>query len=272
VVKFGIKSPWNRRFVAALTILSIALSVALLLGVERLRSEAKAGFANAASGIDLIVALRGNQIQILLATLFGVGSIGAALSWDSFEMVRDVPRVRWAVSVSMGDNHRGFPVIGTDAAYFEHFRHSRGRALEFAHGGVFVHRQDAVIGAELAARFGYSPGAEILVAHGSGAVSFHVHDEAPFKVSGVLKPTGTAVDRMLFVSLVGFDGLHQQREPVAADPLAGLEDARDPGAGQANQDHDSARIGHHRAHHGTSSFPRASRSTFGTRMARLWSR
>lgn len=51
MLKYGVKSLWNRRFVAALTILSIALSVALVLGVERLRSEAKAGLANSASRI-----------------------------------------------------------------------------------------------------------------------------------------------------------------------------------------------------------------------------
>jgi putative ABC transport system permease protein len=249
MLRYGVKSLWNRRFVAALTILSIALSVALLLGVERLRSEAKAGFANSASGIDLIVAARGNQVQILLATVFGVGSTGAGLSWDSFEMVRDLPPVGWAVPISMGDNHRGFPVIGTTAAYFEHFRHSGGKALAFARGGIFAGRQDAVIGAELAARFDYGPGTEIVVAHGSGAVAFDVHDEAPFRVSGVLEPTGTAVDRMLFVSLAGFDGLHRQRESIEADPLAELVARAGEVSARTEQDHGPRQTSHHEGTH-----------------------
>jgi putative ABC transport system permease protein len=158
VLTLGIKSLLNRRFVAALTVLSIALSVALVLGVERLRSQAKAGFANSASGIDLIVASRGNSVQILLATVFGVGTTGAGLSWDSFEMVRGLPQVTWAVPISIGDNHRGFPVIGTSADYFERFRHSGGQSLKFAAGGVFVKGQEAVIGSEVADRFGYGRG------------------------------------------------------------------------------------------------------------------
>ena len=222
MLKHGIKSLWNRRFVAALTVLSIALSVALVLGVERLRSEAKAGFANSASGIDLIVAARGNPVQILLATVFGVGTTGAGLSWDTFEMVRDLPAVDWAVPISMGDNHRGFPVIGTNADYFERFRHSGGQSPKFAAGGVFVQGQEAVIGSEVADRFGYGLGTEILVAHGAGSVAFDVHDEAPFRVAGVLASTGTAVDRMVFVSLKGFDELHAKREPIEEDPLMGF--------------------------------------------------
>lgn len=221
MLKYGIKSLWNRRFVAALTVLSIALSVALVLGVERLRSEAKTGFANSASGIDLIVATRGNSVQILLATVFGVGSTGAGVSWDTFKMIRDLPQVIWAVPVSIGDNHRGFPVIGTSADYFERFRHSGGQSLEFAMGGVFDKGQEAVIGSDVADRSGYGLETEIVVAHGAGSVAFDVHDEAPFRVAGVLAPTGTAADRMVFVSLEGFDDLHAQRKSMEEDPLSG---------------------------------------------------
>jgi putative ABC transport system permease protein len=222
MLKFGLTSLWNRRFVAALTILSIALSVAMVLGVERLRSEAKTGFANSASGIDLIVAARGNPVQILLSTVFGVGTTGAGLRWDTFEMVKELPQVSWAVPISMGDNHRGFPVIGTSAEYFTRFRHSGGQSLQFAAGGIFAKSQDAVIGAEVAASFDYVVGSEIVLAHGAGSVAFDVHDEAPFRVAGLLTATGTAVDRMVFVSLEGFDGLHAQRGPVAVDPLTGF--------------------------------------------------
>jgi putative ABC transport system permease protein len=246
MLKFGLTSLWNRRFVAALTILSIALSVALVLGVERLRSEAKAGFANSASGIDLIVAARGNPVQILLSTVFGVGTTGAGLRWDTFEMVEALPQVAWAVPISMGDNHRGFPVIGTSADYFRRFRHSGGQSLELAWGGIFAEAQDAVIGAEVAAHFDYVVGSEIVLAHGAGSVAFDVHDEAPFRVAGLLTTTGTAVDRMVFVSLEGFDDLHAQRKPVEEDPLAGLDNGDAHGeefhAGHDEQQHEPETI------------------------------
>lgn len=223
-----LKSLRNRRFIAVLTVASIALSVALILGVERLRTQARAGFANSASGVDLIVAARGNDVQILLATVFGVGSTGAGISWDSYEMVSELPAVDWTVPILMGDNHRGYPVIGTSAEYFDRFQHSGGQALIFHSGAAFARESEAVVGAEVAAAFGYTPGVEIINAHGSGEVAFEVHDEAPFTVAGVLEQTGTSVDRMVFVSLQGFDALHATPTSHASDPFAQQPDTAQP--------------------------------------------
>ncbi|MGX9352402.1 ABC transporter permease [Shimia sp. W99] len=238
MISLGIQSLWNRRFVVLLTVFSIALSVALILGVERLRSQARLAFANSASGIDLIVAPRGNDVQILMATVFGVGSTGSGLDWDTFEYVSDLPQTAWAVPVMMGDNHRGYPVIGTSPAYFEHFRHSNGQELRFASGHAFEDAHDAVIGAEIAAEFGYAPGTEIINAHGSGSVAFHKHDEAPFTVSGVLAKTGTAVDRMVLISLDGFDALHQDEAPGESDPFETLGTDSAPTEPTSDHDHD----------------------------------
>lgn len=242
-----IKSLLNRRFVAALTILSIAMSVALILGVERLRTEARAGFANSASGIDLIVAARGNDVQILMATVFGVGSTGAGIDWDSYEMVEDMPQVSWAVPIMMGDNHRGYPVIGTSEDYFEHFRHSRGKSLGFRNGVAFSDATGAVIGADVAQAFGYELGAEIVNAHGSGEVAFDVHDDDPFIISGILEPTGTAIDRMVLVSLEGFDALHEEEAETHSDPFAEAAetDAEDHDGHDAHDEHEAEEHGAH---------------------------
>ncbi len=234
--RLALGSLWNRRFVALLTIGSIALSVALILGVERLRSEARQSFANSASGIDLIVAARGSPIQILMATVFGVGSTDVGLQWDTFTMVEHQPGVAWAVPLQMGDNHHGYPVVGTTVDYFQHFRHSGGQALVFAAGQAFAPGESdgAVVGAEVAARFGYHPGAVIINAHGAGEVAFDLHDDAPFTIRGVLAPTGTAVDRMVLVSLAGFDTLHAQRQAQPLDPFEDPPEVAPTAAGEAH--------------------------------------
>ncbi|MCE8527585.1 ABC transporter permease [Ruegeria pomeroyi] len=246
---FSLRSLWNRRFVAGLTVLAISLSVALILGVERLRDGARDSFANSASGIDLIVAPRGNPVQILMASVFGVGGTGTGMTWDSFEWLEDRPEVAWAVPIQMGDNHRGYPVIGTDASYFEHFRHSGGQPLSLA-AGTFLSGDGAdaaVVGAEVAARFGYALGAVIVNAHGAGEVSFDLHDDAPFTISGVLAPTSTAVDRMVFVTLEGFDALHAQEDAPLADPLdSTVMPADGHGEDDAHDDHEDH--GDHEAH------------------------
>ncbi|MEV8466614.1 ABC transporter permease [Fluviibacterium sp. DFM31] len=230
-LSLAVGSLWNRRFVAALTVLAIALSVFLVIGVERLRVSAKESFANSASGIDLIVASRGNPVQVLMATVFGVGSTGPGIDWDTYEMVEALPQVAWAVPIAMGDNHRGYPVVGTTPAYFEHFRHSNGRPLAFTSGHSFSEADGAVIGAEIATRFGYEIGATIVNAHGAGEVAFDLHDEAPFVVAGILMSTGTTVDRMVFVSLEGFDQLHAEKtksvDPFGQETSAKYDHAED---------------------------------------------
>lgn len=238
-----LKSLLNRRFVAGLTVLSIALSVALILGVERLRTEARVGFANSVSGVDLIVAARGNDVQILMATVFGVGSTGTGISWESYEMLEDMPGIDWTVPLMMGDSHRGYPVIGTSPAYFEKFRHSGGQPLIFAQGSVFDDPMGAVVGADVAQAFNYATGIEIVNAHGPGEVSFDVHDEAPFTIKGVLEPTKTAVDRMVFVSLEGFDALHEDAAPENADPFTQVGGS-DGGNEQAPHDDHAEEDGH----------------------------
>ena len=247
MVGFSLRSLWNRRFVASLTILALGLSVALILGVERLRDGARDSFANSASGIDLIVAPRGNSVQILMATVFGVGGTGTGMAWEIFEWLKQRSEVAWAVPIQMGDNHRGYPVIGTDASYFKHFQHSGGQPLSLAAGSFFMGDKTdaAVVGAEVAARLGYAPGSVIVNAHGSGEVSFDLHDDAPFTISGVLAPTGTAVDRMVYVTLEGFDALHSQEDASLADPL---DPADMPADGHEEQDahdaHDKKHEGH----------------------------
>ncbi|WP_422064580.1 ABC transporter permease [Shimia sp.] len=220
MLSYAVQSLWNRRFVASLTVLTIALSVALILGVERLRDSARQSFFNSVSGIDLIVAPRGNDVQILMSTVFGVGSTGAGMNWQNYKDLQALDAVDWAVPLMMGDNHRGHPVVGTQSAYFDHFRYGADQPLRFAAGRRFETPEETVIGADVAARFGYGVGTEIVNAHGTGAVSFELHDDAPFTVSGILAATGTPVDRMVFVSLSGFDALHAPLASPQTDPLA----------------------------------------------------
>jgi putative ABC transport system permease protein len=224
MLKLGLLSLLNRRATLALTVLSIGLSVALILGIERLRSEARDGFTDTVSGIDLIVAARGNHVQILMATVFGVGSTTNAIDGTTFDRLAALPEVAWAVPLAHGDNHRGYPVVGTTQAYFERFRYAGSVPLAFASGSPFGDAHGAVIGADVARQLGYAVGTEIVNAHGAGDVAFDVHDEAPFKITGVLDPTGTPVDRMVFVSLEGFAQIHAEAksEARASDPLGRL--------------------------------------------------
>jgi putative ABC transport system permease protein len=214
------KSLLNRRFTAILTVISIALSVALLLGVERLRTEARASFANTLSGTDLIIGARSGPVQLLLYTVFRIGDATNNFSWESYQALAQHPKIAWTVPISLGDSHRGYRVIGTNRDYFRHYRFARDRELEFAAGKPFEDLYDAVLGAETADALGYEIGDTIVIAHGAGDVSFARHDDKPFRVAGILQRTGTPVDRSVHVSLQAIEAIHADWQRGA--PLPGI--------------------------------------------------
>jgi putative ABC transport system permease protein len=202
------RSVLNRRITVGLTVLSIALSVALLLGVERLRTSARDSFASTISGTDLVVGARSGPVQLLLYSVFHVGNPTSNVSWKSLQAVARHPQVAWVVPLSLGDSHRGFRVLGTDQTYFDRYRYGRGSGLQFQAGRPFADLFEAVVGAEVARALGYAVGSPLVVAHGAGDVSFAEHADKPFTVVGVLARTGTPVDRTVHVSLEALEAIH----------------------------------------------------------------
>ena len=208
ILQLALKSLWNRRFTAGLTLLSITLSVALLLGVERLRNESRSSFANTISGTDLIVGARSGSIQLLLYSVFRIGNPTNNIDWQSYQTIIQHPNVKWSIPITLGDSHHGFRVMGTTPDYFKHYRYGRARPLQFQSGVPFADVYDAVLGAEVAQQLGYKLGQQIVIAHGAGKVSLIKHDNKPFSVVGILNKTGTPVDRTVHVDLRGIEAIH----------------------------------------------------------------
>lgn len=215
-----LKSIANRRLTACLTVLAVALSVALLLGVERLRHDAREGFANTISGTDLVVGARAGPVALLLYSVFHIGDPTSNMDWKSVQMVAGLPQVDWVVPLSLGDSHRGFRVVGTSAGYFEHYRYGDRQALRFAQGRPFGGLFEAVVGAEVERELRYAPGQSIVLAHGAGDSGLREHGDKPFTVVGVLAPTGTPVDRAVLVSLESIEAIHLDWQGGA--PIPGM--------------------------------------------------
>jgi putative ABC transport system permease protein len=204
----ALKSLRNRKFTTILTLVSIALSVTLLLGVERIRTEARSSFTGTISGTDLIVGARTGPIQLLLYSVFRIGNATNNISWKSYQDIARDPNIRWSIPISLGDSHQGYRVMGTNADYFEFFRFAGGRRLAIAEGRIFEEVFDAVLGAEVGQALDYHIGDRIILAHGAGKVSLIKHADKPFKVVGLLKKTGTPVDQTIHVRLEGIEAIH----------------------------------------------------------------
>lgn len=208
ITHLALKSVLNRKATAILTILTVAVSVILLLGVERVRTEAKSSFANTISGTDLIVGGRSGQVNLLLYSVFRIGNATNNIDWKSYQEFSQHKAVKWAIPISLGDSHKGFRVMGTNHSYFENYRYGSKQPLTFQQGKEFNELFDVVIGADVAKKLDYKIGDQIILAHGISDVAFSRHDNLPFKIVGILAPTGTPVDKTVHVSLKAIEAIH----------------------------------------------------------------
>ena len=206
IIRLALGSLMARSLTVGMTVLSIALSVMLFLGVEKVRNGARASFADTISDTDLIIGARSGSVQLLLYSVFRIGNATNNLSWESYQDIAGRPEVDWIVPISLGDSHRQFRVMGTTAEFFTRYKFRGGKSLEFQAGAGLEDLYDAVVGADVADQLGYAIDDPIVVAH--GLASFSEHADQPFRVAGIIDKTGTPVDRTVIVSMEAIEAIH----------------------------------------------------------------
>lgn len=212
LIRLATKSLLNRKTSVILSCIAMTISIFVLLGVEHIRKESKDSFSSTISGADLIVGARSGQLNLLLYSVFRLGSPVNNISWGSYQKIAANPNVDWTIPISLGDSHKGYRVLGTNNAYFEHFKYGKKQTLVFTQGAKFTDTYNVVLGAEVAESLNYKLGDPIVVSHGIGDTSFEVHDKHPFTISGILEPTGTPVDQTVHVKLEGIEVIHQDTD------------------------------------------------------------
>ena len=225
----------NRSVATALTVISIALSVALLVGVEQIRAGARESFSGTISQTDLIVGPRAGTVSLLLYTVFRMGAPLNNIKYETWEHFNQHPAVAWSIPLTFGDSHKGYRVVGTNESFYQHYRFRRTRQIEFAAGKRPDAPLDAALGSEVAERLGYQLGSQLVLTHGV-AGGMHEHEEQPFKVVGILARTATPIDRSLYITFAGVEAMHE-----------GWEDGAPPAPG-AGHDQDHAKHDEHAKH------------------------
>ncbi len=206
--RLAFKSLRSRALTTTLTIFSIALSMMLLVGVDRLRDAAKAGFSGTLSHTDLIVGARGGGLPLLLSSIFHIGNASNNISWESYQHFAHHPAVAWTIPITMGDSFHGYRVIATDDNFYAHYHYRGNKSLVLSQGHASQELFDITLGADVASRLNLGLGAKIVLAHGIEEKSILKHDTTPFTVVGILAPTATPVDRAVYITLLGEEAMH----------------------------------------------------------------
>lgn len=209
MIKFlSLKSLRNRKFISFLCVLSIALSLSLFLIVEKLRTGIEEGFTNSISNADLIVGARSGPLQLLLYSIFHMGSPTNNISMDVYEKIKSQPSVDWTIPISLGDSYRGHRVVATTEDFFKHYQFHGNKKLSIEVGSWGTNVFDVVLGSQVANKLNHKLNHLITLSHGISKSAILKHESTPFKVVGILKPTGTPIDKSLYITLYGMEAVH----------------------------------------------------------------
>lgn len=217
LIRLATKSLLNRKTSVVLSCIAMTISIFVLLGVEHVRKKSKESFSSTISGADLIVGARSGRLNLLLYSVFRMGSPVNNISWKSYQKIASDPTVDWTIPISLGDSHKGYRVLGTTNDYFKHFKYGKKQTLAFTQGAEFADVYDVVLGAEVVESLNYKLGNPIVLSHGIGDTSFAVHDQHPFTITAILAPTGTPVDQTVHVKLQGIEAIHQDADTNSSE-------------------------------------------------------
>ena len=194
----------DRPLTTALNVLLLAISVAMLILLLQFGEQARDRLERDAQGVDLVVGAKGSPLQLILSSIFHVDEPTGNIPYESLKGLRANPAVARVVPLALGDNFRGFRIVGTDASFSELY------GLELAQGDAFNAPMQAVIGSAVAEATGAELGQKFIGSHGfaSGEESSQGHDHAPFETIGILAPSGTVADRLILTSVESVWDVH----------------------------------------------------------------
>ena len=208
MIKLAVASLRARWLPVLLVLISLTASMVMLLSVDRIQTATKSGFNQSINGVDLLVGPRSGDIELLLYTVFHIGKPTNNITMQTIEALSQRKDIDWVVPIALGDSHRGYRVVATTKEYFDKVKYAVDKPLSFREGSEFSELNQVVLGHQVALELGYKIGSKLFVTHGSGQQLGRQHDDYRFEVSGILEPTGTPIDKGLFVSLEGYELIH----------------------------------------------------------------
>lgn len=253
----------DRGLTTALNILLLALAVATLVILLLFSTQLGDRFARDAAKIDLVVGAKGSPLQLILSSIYQIDAPTGNIPLESIELLRRDPSIAQVVPLALGDNFRGFRIVGTEPGYLGLYD------ARVATGRMFEAAGEVVVGAEVARRTGMTLGQRFVGSHGLGEAGESEHDEHPMMAVGVLAPTGTVIDRLILANVesvwdvhgIGHDehdahGLHggsQHDEDAHHDDPGADHDghaAANGAAGDADHHGEADGVAAHDAHEG----------------------
>ncbi len=210
----------------------IALACGLLMCVWMVKTQSQSAFTQTNTGFDAVLGARGSKLQLVLNAIFHLEASPGNVAAADFEAVRRHPMVKTAIPIAVGDNLRGYRLVGTTPELFTTVEYAKDRKFALVAGGkIFAaDAREAVVGSFAAQKLGLTVGSTFKPFHGLAYDAKAEHAEV-FTVVGILEPTNTPVDRVVWIPLKGLQTMSGHDPRAAADVSAVLLQLRTPMAG-----------------------------------------
>lgn len=214
------------------TVAGIALASGLICTVWVVRSQSRAVFAATNSGFDAVLGARSAKLQLVLNAIFHLEASPGNITAGDYEMIRRHPAVKTAIPIAVGDNYRGWRIVGTIEDLFTRVEYAPGRRAEIVPGGRLFRlgEHEAVVGSYAAERLGWGVGTTFKPSHGVVYDPKAEHDEE-YTVVGILRPTNTPLDRVVWIPLEGVQTMSGHNPLAKTEVSAVLIQLRAPAAG-----------------------------------------
>ena len=211
--RLSIASLKFRALASFFNVLVLALGMATIITLLHVSEQIEERFTNDLRGIDLVVGAKGSPIQLILSSVFHLDIPNGNIPLDEAEKLESNKLIKTAIPVALGDNYNGFRIVGTTPEYMHHY------AAETALGRIYTAPMEATIGSDVATKYNLQLNDKIIGAHGLSG-SDDLHSDFPYTIVGILRPTGTVIDRLVLTPVESVWHVHEHPDADDADEIA----------------------------------------------------
>lgn len=206
----------------AVTAFCVALAGGLLMSVWSIQEQSEATFTGANAGFDAVLGARGSKLQLVLNAIFNLEASPGNLAWSDFLDIQRNPDVELAVPIAVGDNYHGFRLVGTTLDLFEKSEYAPGKQYALQPGGDWFDpkRKEAVVGDFVARKMNLRVGDAFHPFHGLIFDEKNQHSDT-YVVVGVLKPSNTPADQVIWIPLEGLQKM-SGHDPTLATEISAV--------------------------------------------------
>ncbi|MEZ5647684.1 MAG: FtsX-like permease family protein [Alphaproteobacteria bacterium] len=192
-----------------LNLITFASGIAMIVALLSINAQLDNELTKNLEGIDLVVGGKGSPMQLILSSVLYLDIPTGNIPLEEAKKLERHPMVKTAIPVALGDNYNGFRIVGTNDGYISHYN---GQLTE---GKIFTQQMEVVLGSAIEAKYHHKLGDQIIGAHGL-IDSDDLHTDFPYTVVGILKPTGTVLDRLVLTPVESVWHVHEH--PDEDDP------------------------------------------------------